>query len=353
MLCRTCRRNYGANCARPATLDPGSRTRYNTPMRIPVLVIIGPTGSGKTDTAIEVAKAIDGEIITADSMQVYRGMNIGTAKPTPAEQQGLPHHLIDVADPDEDFSVTRYVALADAVIADLQRRGKAAIVAGGTGFYINALVDRWAFPPQPADTSFRKEMAAVAEREGVELLHTRLAAVDPVSAERLHPNDVKRVIRALEVFHLTGRPVSSFDYKPGETSPNSPYRPLFFGLTLPREILHDRLAQRVQTQLDAGLLEEVRGLYDGGYGPELSAMKGITYRQLVGYLRGEYDFATAMSLMVRDNRRYARRQYTWFNADPRISWIDILAVGGPHAAAMPIIAAWQAFLAENADTFGE
>lgn len=315
-------------------------------MPIPLLVIAGPTGSGKTDTAVQVALALDGEVITADSMQVYRGMDIGTAKPTPEERRGVPHHLIDLVDPDEEFTVAEYVAQADRVIADMVARGKVPIVAGGTGLYIHALIDRWVFPPQPADFAFREEMQAVAEREGVAALHARLQAVDPVSAARLPANDVKRVIRALEVYQLTGRPRSSYQHKPGEGTPG-PYRPLLYGLTMPREILSERLAQRVQTQLQAGLLEEVTRLYEGGYGPELPAMKGITYRQLVGYLRGEYDLQTAIDLMVRDNRRYAKRQHTWFNADKRIHWIDILAVGGPAGAAEIIIDGWRAFLATD------
>jgi tRNA dimethylallyltransferase len=309
-------------------------------MSIPLLVIVGPTGSGKTDTAVLAALALGGEVVTADSMQVYRGMDIGTAKPTLDERRGVPHHLIDVAEPDEEFSVARYVALADAVIADIHARGRVPIVAGGTGFYINALADRWAFPPQPADDAFRASMQALAEREGAEALLARLRAVDPVSAERLHVNDVKRVIRALEVHHLTGRPLSSFTHKPVE--PTGPYAPRFFGLAIPRETLNARLEARVQAQLEAGLLDEVRRLDAASYGPDLPAMKGITYRQLQGYLRGQYDFATAVELMVRDNRRYAKRQMTWFNADPRIHWIDILEIGGPEAAAQIIVQAWQA-----------
>lgn len=316
-------------------------------MTIPVLVIVGPTGSGKTDTAVLAAQALDGEIVTADSMQIYRGMDIGTAKPTSEEQQVVPHHLIDVANPDEEFSVAEYVALADRVITDIVGRGHVPIVSGGTGFYINALIDRWEFPPQPADFALRERWKEIGEREGVEALHHRLRAIDPISAERLHPNDVKRVIRALEVHELTGRPVSSYEYKPGEGAPPGPYRPLLYGLTLPREILNERLEKRVAAQLDAGLLEEVRRLYEGGYGPELPAMKGITYRQLVGYLRGDYDFDTAVEFMVRDNRRYAKRQYTWFKADPRIRWIDILAVGGPAGAAEIIVKGWQNWLVEE------
>ncbi|HEY3417392.1 MAG TPA: tRNA (adenosine(37)-N6)-dimethylallyltransferase MiaA [Armatimonadota bacterium] len=312
-------------------------------MSIPLLVIVGPTGSGKTETAVLVARAVGGEIVTADSMQIYRRMDIGTAKPTVEEQQGIPHHLIDVAEPDEAFSVTRYGELADAVIADIAGRGKVPIIAGGTGFYIQALIDRWAFPPQPSDRALRDRLAAEAEAQGVAVLHARLREVDPLSAERLHPNDLKRIIRALEVYELTGRPLSSYQYRP-EVGEEGPYRAEQYGLTLPREMLRDRLEQRVHAQLAAGLLEEVRRLYAAGYDPELPSMKGITYRQLLGYLRGDYDFQTAIELMVRDNRRYAKRQLTWFKADPRIRWIDIQAAGGPAGAAEIILTGWRAFI---------
>jgi tRNA dimethylallyltransferase len=280
-------------------------------------------------------------------MQVYCGMDIGTAKPTFEERRGVLHYLIDVVDPDEEFSVAEYVAQADRLIAEIHARGHVPIVAGGTGFYVNALIDRWEFPPQPADFALRERLKEVAEHEGVAALHDRLRAVDSVSAERLHLNDVKRVIRALEVYELTGRPVSSFEYKPGDGARPGPYRALMYGLTLSREILNERLEKRVHAQLEAGLLEEVRRLYEGGYGPDLSAMKGITYRQLVGYLRGDYDFDTAVELMVRDNRRYAKRQYTWFKADPRIQWIDILAAGGPPGASEIIIEGWREWLGEG------
>jgi tRNA dimethylallyltransferase len=285
-----------------------------------------------------VARAIGGEVVTADSMQIYRGMDIGTAKPTLDERQGVPHHLIDVAAPDEDYSVARYVAEADAVIAGIHARGKVAIIAGGTGFYINALVDRWAFPPQAADHDRRTALQAVADAEGPEALHARLRAVDPESAARLHPNDTRRIIRALEVHALTGQPRSAFQHRPAAAGP---YRPLHYGLTLPRDILYDRLERRVYAQLDAGLLEEVRRLHEAGYRHDLPAMKGITYRQLLGFLRGDYGLPTAIDLMVRDNRRYAKRQYTWFKADPRLRWIDILAAGGAAGAAEIITAGWR------------
>jgi tRNA dimethylallyltransferase len=312
-------------------------------------VLAGPTASGKSTLALALARALAPgiriEIVSVDSALVYRGMDIGTAKPTAEERRGVPHHLIDVANPDEDYSVARYVAQADAVIAGIVARGRVPIVAGGTGFYINALVDRWEFPPRPADHDYRRLLAAQAAAEGAEGLHRQLQQLDPATAERLHPNDVKRIIRALEVHHLTGKPLSAFEYRPGAGEQRGPYRPLCYGLTLPREILYERLERRVYVQLEAGLLEEVRRLHEAGYGPELSAMKGITYRQLLGYLRGEYDFQTAIDLMVRDNRRYAKRQYTWFKADPRIRWIDILDAGGAEGAAAQVTAGWRAFLA--------
>ena len=313
-------------------------------MTIPLLIIAGPTGSGKTATSVLLAQALHGEVITADSMQVYRRMDIGTAKPTLEERQGIPHHLIDLVEPDEDFSVTEYVAQADKVIAELHATGKTPIISGGTGFYISALLDRWEFPPQPPDGAFRAQMRAVAQQEGVEALHRRLQAIDPASAARLHANDVKRVIRALEVYALTGRPLSSFHYKPADAARPGPYRALYYGLTLPRDVLNARLETRVHDQLAAGLFEEVRRLYQAGYSPELSSMRGITYRQLAGHLQGEYDFDTAIELMVRDNRRYAKRQYTWFKADPRIQWIDIIEAGGPEGAAEIILAAWERFV---------
>ena len=308
-------------------------------MPIPLLVIVGPTGAGKTATAVLAAHALGGEILTADSMQIYRGMDIGTAKPTPEERQGIPHHLIDLVEPDEEFSVAAYVALADRLIAEICARGHVPIVAGGTGFYISALIDRWVFPPRAADTTLREALRKEAAHNGGEALHARLRAIDPASAARLHPRDTQRIIRALEVYQLTGQPLSAFQYKPGDDA-TGPYRPLIFGLTLPRDMLYARLAQRVETQLAAGLLAEVQRLHAAGFGPELPAMKGITYRQLLGYLRGEYDFATAVDLMVRDNRRYAKRQYTWFNADKRLHWLDLTTCGGSPGAVAEILRAW-------------
>lgn len=291
--------------------------------KIPVMVLVGPTAVGKTATAVAMAQALGGEVLTADSMQIYRGMDIGTAKPSAAEMQGIVHHLIDLVNPDEEFTVADYVARADALITEISARGAVPIIAGGTGLYINSLLDRWIFPPHPVDMTFRRELTAEAERLGPQVIHARLAEIDPVTAARLHPNDVHRTVRALEVHHLTGRPLSSFSWKPA-TNDASPYEPCIFGLTIPRETLHNRLAARIHEQLEAGLLAEVRGLVEAGYSPDLTSMKGITYRQFGGYLRGKYDYDTAVELSIRDSRRYARRQYTWFNADPRVQWVDSL-----------------------------
>ena len=286
-----------------------------------MLVLVGPTAVGKTAAAVALAQELGGEVLTADSMQIYRGMDIGTAKPTIAEKQGVPHHLIDLVNPDEEFTVADYVARADALIAEVAARGAVPIIAGGTGLYINALLDRWEFPPHPTDMTFRRTLTEEAERSGPEVIHARLAEIDPASAARLHPNDVHRTVRALEVHHLTGRPLSNFTWKPAT---DGPYAPQIFGLTIARDILHERLATRIHQQLDAGLEAEVRRLVDAGYGPELTSMKGITYRQFGGYLRDVYDYDTAVELSIRDSRRYARRQYTWFNADPRVQWVDCL-----------------------------
>ncbi len=288
--------------------------------KIPVLVLVGPTAVGKTATAVALAQELGGEVLTADSMQIYRGMDIGTAKPTTAEKQGVVHHLIDLVNPDEEFTVADYMARADALIAEVTARGAVPIIAGGTGLYINSLLDRWEFPPHPTDMTFRRTLTEEAACCGPEVIHARLAEIDPITAARLHPNDVHRTVRALEVYHLTGRPLSSFTWKPAT---DGPYAPQIFGLTIPRETLHERLATRIHQQLDAGLLAEVRRLVESGYGPELTSMKGITYRQFGGYLRDEYDYDTAVELSIRDSRRYARRQYTWFNADPRVQWIDM------------------------------
>jgi tRNA dimethylallyltransferase len=300
---------------------------------IPVVVIVGPTGSGKTDTSVELALRVGGEIVSADSMQIYRGMDIATAKPTMAERRGVPHYLFDVANPDDDFTVTDYVELADAAIADIHRRGKVPVIVGGTGFYIHSLIDRYTFPPRCDNYDFRDEMKVVADTEGNDALHDRLRAVDPESAARLHPNDTFRVIRALEVYHLTGNPLSSYNQK---DNANQIYKPHFFGLKMDKDLLYARLEKRVYSMLAAGLYMEARRMHAIGYSHDLTSMKGIAYRQFCGYFRGEYSFQTAVELIIRDTRRYAKRQFTWFNPDERINWINIINCGGAENAAIEI-----------------
>jgi tRNA dimethylallyltransferase len=300
---------------------------------IPVVVIVGPTGSGKTDTSVELALRVGGEIVSADSMQIYRGMDIATAKPTMAERRGVPHYLFDVAEPDDDFTVTDYVELADAAIADIHRRGKVPIIVGGTGFYIHSLIDRYTFPPRSDNYDFRDEMKIVADTEGNVALHERLRAIDPESAARLHSNDTFRVIRALEVYHLTGKPLSSFNQK---ENANQIYKPQFFGLKMEKEILYTRLEKRVYSMLRAGIYMEARRMHVAGYSHDLTSMKGIAYRQFCGYFRGEYSFQKAVELIIRDTRHYAKRQFTWFNPDERIDWVDIIKCGGAENAATEI-----------------
>ncbi|MEI6519177.1 MAG: tRNA (adenosine(37)-N6)-dimethylallyltransferase MiaA [bacterium] len=300
---------------------------------IPVVVIVGPTGSGKSDTSVELALRVGGEIVSADSMQIYRGMDIATAKPTMAERLGVPHYLFDVANPDDDFTVTDYVELADAAIADIHRRGKVPIIVGGTGFYIHSLIDRYTFPPRSDNYDFRDEMKVVVDTEGNEALHDRLRAVDPESAARLHSNDTFRVIRALEVYHLTGNPLSSYNQK---DNANQIYIPQFFGLKMDKDLLYNRLEKRVYSMLAAGLFMEARRMHAAGYSHDLTSMKGIAYRQFCSYFRGEYSFQTAVELIIRDTRRYAKRQFTWFNPDERINWIDIINCGGTENAAIEI-----------------
>ena len=288
-------------------------------MKTPVIVIVGPTASGKTRLAIETAIRVNGEIISADSMQIYRGMDIGTAKATREEQMAACHHVIDVAEPNQYFSVADFVELADKAILDIVSRGKVPIVAGGTGFYIDALIDRYEFPPQ--DTTEMK-IRGELEKFSTEELRKELFLVDKISAERLHENDRHRIVRALEVFRLSGKALSEFDHKANMA--NSPYLPLFYGVGCDRAVLYARITKRVQQMVEEGLYEEVLALHEKGYSHDSPAMLGISYRQMLGYICGEYDFETAIELTVRDSRRYAKRQFTWFNKNKRINWLNLV-----------------------------
>ncbi|MEW5762386.1 MAG: tRNA (adenosine(37)-N6)-dimethylallyltransferase MiaA [Bacillota bacterium] len=303
--------------------------------RRPLVVICGPTAVGKTEVGILVARRLGGEVVSADSMMVYRGMNIGTAKPTVEERQGVPHHLIDIVDPDTPFSVALYQHLAEKSIAAIHARGRLPLLVGGTGLYIRSVVDPYRFVAGP-DPALRRRLMEEARLEGPEALHARLAAVDPVAAGRIHPHNVRRVIRALEVYHQTGKPISSFQDAGRETA--SKYLLWMFGLTMPREKLYRHIEERVDRMLAAGLVEEVQNLLKRGYRRHQVSMQALGYKEIAAYLEGELSLEEAVRLLKRNTRRFAKRQFTWFRRDPRIRWLDVDALGGPAGAAEEIIA---------------
>ena len=291
-------------------------------MKHKLFVILGPTAVGKTEISLALAEEISAEIISADSMQVYRGMDIGTAKPTPAERARVPHHLIDVADPKEEFSVGRYVSLADEAIADITRRGKIPLVVGGTGMYVRALLEG-IFEGPGADFKLREGLAETESGEPG-ALHKMLKNVDPRAAERIHPSDIRRIVRALEVYEKTGKTISENQSQwRGEGSGDGRYDYKIAGLTRPRPELYRRIDERVEKMIKNGLLDEVKTLMENGCRPEMPSMQALGYKQLLAHLDGDLNLHTAIELIKRDTRRYAKRQYTWFNAQKNIAWIDV------------------------------
>lgn len=285
-------------------------------------VLAGPTASGKTALSLRLARAHGCEIICMDSMQLYRGMDIGTAKPTPEEQQAVPHHMLDVAQPTEAFSVAQYQEMAEACVRDIQARGRRALFVGGTGFYLRALRHPMAMGQVAGDAAIRQELEAMAAEEGgKERLHAQLMQVDAPTAQRLHPNDIRRVVRALEVYRLTGKP---FSQQPAmEQKPSFSYR--VAALHMDREILYRRIEQRVDEMLSQGLVEEVRTLISSGVPAEAQAMKGLGYKELVPYLRGECTLEEAVYEMKKGTRHYAKRQLTWMRREEDVQWVDSLA----------------------------
>lgn len=303
-----------------------------------VLFIVGPTATGKTALAVELAKRLEAQIISADSMQIYRKMDIGTAKPTLAERQGIPHHMIDILDPCRDaFSAAEYQSLAGEAIDNSLAAGILPIVAGGTGLYINALTYPMSFTSVAADSSVRTELEAQYQNDP-DVVFKKLEAADPVTAKRLHPNDKKRIVRALEVFIQTGKPFSTFGEGFSDMDgAKIPYRPLMFGLNMPREILYSRINRRVELMMEAGLLDEVKALKRAGCTRETAAMQGIGYRQLLQYLAGENTLEGAVNCIKMESRRYAKRQITWFKRDKRIRWLDVTNYEGSGSMADDII----------------
>lgn len=289
--------------------------------RLPLIVVCGPTASGKTALALELARRFETEIVSADSRQVYRGMDIGTAKATGEERSLVPHHLIDVVNPDQDFTTADFVRLARQAIAGIHDRGRLPMLVGGTGLYIRALTEGLLAAPG-ADQGLRRQLLAEESTEGEGTLHRRLQQVDPALAERLTPRDRVRIVRALEVFLLSGRPFSDLqgEHAFGEQS----YELFKVGLSPDRDELNSIIDRRVEAMMAAGLLDEVRGLLAKGYDPALKAMQTIGYRECLRHLQGELSLAEAVTLIQRDTRRYAKRQVTWFRKDKTINWVDSL-----------------------------
>jgi len=284
-----------------------------------VIVIAGPTASGKTDLAIKLAHEINGEIISADSMQIYRGMDIGTAKPTMEERQGIPHYLIDIVDPDEEYSVAHFQRDAKNCIREILNSGKVPIVAGGTGLYINSLVYNINFSETTADWEYRKQLEEIARDKGPEELHRFLQKVDPVSAEKIHPNNIKRVIRALEVFKTTGKPISQHQLESRTEKPEYEFK--IFGLEMDRKILYERINKRVDKMMEIGLYEEVESLLEK-YSPDLVSLQGIGYKEIISAIKGEYSLEEAVEKIKLNTRHLAKRQITWFKKTENLRWID-------------------------------
>jgi tRNA dimethylallyltransferase len=289
-----------------------------TDERPQVILLVGPTAVGKTETVLQLATTLTAEIINADSMQVYRYMDIGTAKPSATERAKVPHHLLDLVDPDEDFHAYRYLDLGRVAVAEVWRRRRPALVVGGTGLYLKALV-HGLFPGAPRSAEIRARLRSEAEAMGAIHLFQRLAAVDPTTARRIHCRDLVRITRALEVWECSGRPISAWQREHGFRE--HPFRVLKLGLSVPRPELYARIDDRVERMMAQGLQEEVAWLLKRGYGPELKSMQSLGYRHLVSYLTGRTNLAEAVMTMKRDTRRYAQRQMTWFRRDPEIRWI--------------------------------
>lgn len=285
----------------------------------PIICIAGPTASGKTALAVELAKDLSGEVVSCDSMQVYKRMDIGTAKPTEEEMQGIPHHMIDVAEPDEDFSVSRYCCMAAPIVDDIVARGKTAIIAGGTGLYMDSLIRGNTFAPFPS-TGVREKLEAQADSEGMEFLLNWLRSIDPEAAARLHLSDRKRIIRALEVYLETGQTITEHNRKTQQIPPK--YTPLWLGLDFAdRAELYCRIDRRVDMMLEMGLISEIQGLLASGIPPKCTAMQAIGYKEFVNALNGEETIAQAAEEVKKASRHYAKRQLTWFRRNPRLHWL--------------------------------
>ncbi|WP_027084811.1 tRNA (adenosine(37)-N6)-dimethylallyltransferase MiaA [Cohnella panacarvi] len=291
--------------------------------RPPLLVLVGPTAIGKTALSLELARRYNAEIISGDSMQVYRRMNIGTAKLMPEEREGIPHHLIDICEPEHPFSVSEFQKLCTEAIRDIASRGKLPMIVGGTGLYIESVCYGFDFQEHGADEAFREEQRRYAAEHGNEALHEKLAAVDPVTAAKLHANDLGRVVRALEIRHVTGQPLSELQAGARGDEKRSPYRLCIIGLTMDRAALYRRVEQRIDAMLEAGLVAEVGSLLDSGVPRDAISMRGLGYKEIAAYLAGEMTYETAVDVLKRDTRHFAKRQLSWFRHMKALEWVDI------------------------------
>lgn len=303
-----------------------------------LLAIVGPTAVGKSHVALSVAKRFGGEIVSADSVQVYRGMDIGAAKPTPEERAQVPHHLIDIVEPDAYYTVADFQRDALAVIQQIHNRGKLPILVGGTGLYIRAVIQDFTFSESGINKSLRERLWEEAERFGPAHLHAKLVKVDPVTAKKLHPNDLRRVVRALEVFEQSNCSISE---QAAKTSGESRYHTTMFALTMPREQLYRRIEERVDKMMDQGLLAEVEGLLQQGVPADAKSMQSLGYRQLVAHLQRKLTLEDAVSLIKRDTRRFAKRQLTWFRREQEITWLDCSNFNGVASVAENIYSSGQ------------
>lgn len=295
-------------------MNDTSRPRPNA-----VIAVLGATATGKTDIAIALAREFGGEVVSVDSRYLYHGLDIGTAKPSPEERQGIPHHLIDILDPRDDYSLALFQRDAYRAIEDILQRGRLPVLAGGTPLYVRAVLEGWRIPVAPPDQEFRREMEDYAHEHGAEALHQRLQSIDPVAAERTPAANVRRVIRALEIYHQTGQAMSQLE---GKEPP--PWDILRIGLHIERETLFARIDRRADRMLEQGLVDEVQGLLDEGIPPDCTAMQSIGYQEVVPYLRGEYDEEEMARRIKYATHRYVRHQLTWLRKTPDIHWFDAL-----------------------------
>lgn len=307
-----------------------------------VVVIVGPTASGKTSLSIELAKRLNGEIISADSMQIYKYMDIGTAKPTVDEMQGIKHYLIDEILPNEEFNVVRYKELANQYIKEIFNKNKLPVIVGGTGLYISSLINNINFSESESDWELREKLKKEAQENGPQFIHNKLRAVDPDAADSIHPNNIKRVIRALEVYHQTNKPIS-YHNKISRGIP-SEFNFILIGLTMDRQLLYDRINKRVDIMLQNGLVDEVKKLVELGFADSLISMQGIGYKEILSYLNNERSLDEAIEIIKRDSRRYAKRQITWFKRINEIKWFNLDNYGNTNTIVKDSLAYVNSYL---------